>query len=170
MPDSLDPYEIAVNLLTAVTTGYADTGIELPEHRVAVAGSLPAWDGPQLTVTLQRIYIGLPGVEEGARPLPNQQASIVGDFQVQLVRKATATLANAARRTLPTVTQLDLDAQLFMLDAKTLTRALQAARKAGTITGSGRSEYGRVKISATSSSEQQGEYLGMGANVQVLLG
>lgn len=170
MPDSLDPYEIAVNLLTAVTTGYADADLDLPEQRVIVAGSLPAWDGPQLTVTLQRIFIGLPGVEEGARPLPHQQASIVGDFQVQLVRKADATLANAARRTLPTAAQLDLDAQMFMLDARTLTRALQAARKAGTITGFGRSDYGRVKIGATSSSEQQGELLGVGANVQVLLG
>lgn len=172
MPDPLDPYTVATNILTVVAAGFTDPNNPLPTRQVVIAGSLPAWDTDQLTVALQRIPIGLPGSEEAARPLPNVQASVYGEFQVQLVRKANATLANSPRRNLPLATQITSDAQQFMSDAITLSRALLNGRRTGgyTSTGGRPEPLGKVKIGPVLASEQQGEYLGMGATVSVLLG
>lgn len=172
MADPLDPYTVATNILSAIAAGFADAEVTLPTRQVVIAGSLPAWDTDQLTVALQRLPIGLPGTEEPARPLPVMQASVYGEFQVQLVRKAAATLANAPRRTLPSSALITTDAERFFVDMVTLSRSLMAARRQGLITASGgRPEsLGRVKVGPVIAAEQQGEYLGLGALVSVLLG
>jgi hypothetical protein len=80
---------------------------------------------------------------------------------VQLVRKAQGTLANAPRKQFPSVSSLQADAVVYFRDARLLAGALHGWRK----TQVPRSN----KIGPVIAPEQQGEYLGLSAFVDVLL-
>lgn len=155
-----DPHAIAQSLLAGVVAGFADASVTLPKRQVILAGGLPAWDTEQLTISLEVIYPGLPGAERG-QPVPWQQNVFTGRLLVQLVRKATATLANAPRKQMPSAEQLAADGETFMRDARLLAGAIhtwQRSQRPGTVAG------GHVVAP-----QQQGEMLGLSATVDVLL-
>lgn len=160
----VDPYTVAQAILQAVVDGYADAAVALPDRQLVIGGALPAWDAPQVTVALQRIYEGLIGQEQGQAALW-QHGILVAAYQVQVVRKARATLANAPRRSTPATEDITADGEQYMLDARTLSGALAAAKRAGTI----RPGQRKVKTGPVTSLEQQGEYLGLAATVEVQL-
>lgn len=167
MPTTDQPADVATvatAILDSVTAGFADLSIDLPARQTLIAGALPAWDTDQLTVALQRVFAGLPGAEQGAAT-PWQHGTFTAVFEVQLVRKARATLAGAPRKQMPSVTQLAADAAVYMRDVRALAGALHTAKRTGSI----RTGQGKVKVAPVRTLEQQGEYLGIAAEVQVAL-
>lgn len=155
-----DPFAVAESLFDGVVAAFGDVSVKLPDRQVILAGGLPAWDAEQLTVSLQRIYAGMPGAQRGTA-VPWQHGMFTGTYLVQLVRKATATLANAPRRGLPSKEQLAADGQTFMRDARLLAGALHTWKKT--------QRQGTVAIGDVVAPEQQGEMLGLSGVVDVLL-
>jgi hypothetical protein len=161
---AVDPHAVATSLLQAVVDGFAGQSVALPSRQVLIAGVRSAWDGEQVTVALQRVYVGLPGQEQSAAG-PWQQGVFTGEFAVEIVRKATATLANTPRRLLPGADKIGNDAQVFMQDVRILAAALHTAKRTGAL----RSGTGKVRIGPVLALEQQGELYGCGSVVDVVL-
>lgn len=155
-----DPTAIADDLIAAVEADYASAGVTLPTRRIVIAGTSAAWDCEQLTVNLQRLYVGLPGQEAGSA-VPWQRSVMSMQLLVQLVRKAQGTLANAPRGRLPSSSKLEADAAAYFRDARLLAGALHAWQKS--------KPNGSVKAGPVVPTEQQGEYVGLSAFVDVLL-
>ena len=157
-----DPYAIATSILDGVVTCFADANVTLPARQVVLGGGLPAWDTEQLTVSLgpSGITAGMPGVTQG-QPVPWQHGMFTAQFLVQLVRQATATLANSPRKQMPSAAQLAADGQTYMRDARLLAGALHTWHKT--------QRQGTVHVGPVIPPEQQGEMLGLSALVDVLL-
>lgn len=155
-----DPYTIAQSIMAAVVAQFTAASVDLPDRQVIEAGGLPAWDVDQLTISLQRIYAGLPGLEQG-QPVVWQHGVFSAQLLVQLVRKAKGTLANAPRKQMPRVQDLEADAVAYFADARLLAGGLHVWRKG--------QEQRSTKVGPVIAPEQQGEYLGLSALVDVLL-
>lgn len=155
-----DPFTVAQSLLAGVVAGFGGADVALPARQVVTAGGLPAWDTEQVTVSLQRVYAGMVGAEQG-QATPWQHGMFTGTFLVQLVRQAKATLANAPRRKMPSVEDLAADGETFMRDARLLASALHTWKRG--------QQQGTVKVSPIVAPDQQGEMLGLSAFVDVLL-
>lgn len=156
----VEPQAIADSVLAAVVAAYTAASVELPARQLVLGGGLPAWDTEQVTVNLTRVYVGMPGQEQGA-PVAWQRQMFSAQLLVQIVRKARGTLANAPRRSMPAAADLATDATTFFRDARLLAGALHdwtKSRKPGT-----------VKAGPIIAPEQQGEMLGLSAYVEVLL-
>jgi hypothetical protein len=159
-PLPADPTAIAQSLLDVVVATFGTASVELPTRKTLTAGGLPAWDTDQLTVSLQRVYVGLPG-QERAGNVEWRYDVFSMQLMVQLVRKASATLANAGRGRLPTTDKLGADATVYFRDARLLAAAIHTWRRdrpKGTTAGG-------VVVPP----EQQGEYLGLSGFVDVLI-
>lgn len=161
MPDvPIDPKAIADGVLAAVVTAFADVAVTLPGRQYVGAGLLPAWDRDQLTVHLQRVYAGTPGQEQG-QAVPWQHGILSMQLLVQLVRKAQGTLASAPRRSMPSRDSLSSDAVTYFRDAQLLAGALQTWKRSR--------KQGSAKVGPVVAPEQQGEFVGLSAFVDVLL-
>lgn len=161
MPDLPgDPYTVAEAILAAVVSGYSAAGVTLPSKQFVSPGALPAWDGEQVTVSLQRTFQGMPGQEQGT-PRGWQVATLTGLFAVEVVR-AVAGLSDDG--VVPAAGAIGADGQAHMADHRTLYGALQTAVRTESI-----GSKGRVFVGSIESVGPEGGLAGVRGLVQVLL-
>lgn len=121
---------LADSILTAVNTVFAAAGVTLPARQYVHTGAV-AWDCEQVTVSLGRLFTGLPQGET-----PGAETTICGepralDFSIWIIRCVPKVGAPDAR-SWPSPTDLTAAAHVTMNDTITLFYGLRNAYSANT--------------------------------------
>lgn len=118
-------YDTALALLTATVQAYAADGVELPDRRYITPGAQPAYDCPQLTVSVTAVRNGIPGSEQN-RPVANCPPMRYATYRLELVR-GTPTLDD--RGDPPSPDELTASAAVVLRDVDMLDRHVRAAAR-----------------------------------------
>lgn len=125
----------AARLLTLFMEGLVTLGIELPCKQCVAPGSIPAWDGEQLTVNLVRIEQGQPGMPSAGT---EYHPVFAAAFGISLVREVCALHdAASAGSMVPTQDAIQADGVAAFQDAAALIRIATQIRESYTFTSPG---------------------------------
>lgn len=125
-----DPYQLAENLLALVVSGFSDAGVVLPNDELTSSpdygvqyvapGLMVAYDGPQVTTNITRLFHGQPGAEVPSFN-PRMPAPLSCTVQVVILRSAAAQNEDGSP---PSPEDLQADAQSNITDLVTLRQIL----------------------------------------------
>lgn len=129
-----DPFQLAEELLTLVVNGFSAAGIKLPNDttpttdpgspdygvQYVAPGLTVAYDGPQVTVNVTRLYHGQPGAELPTFN-PRMPAPLSCDLQVVILRTTPVQQEDGSP---PLPTDLQANAQANVADLVTLRQVL----------------------------------------------
>lgn len=128
----------AEELLTAFVGQLQTQGVDLPDRRYVAPGQLIPWDDEQLTVNIQRLIQGQPGVSFQGSFQPPAAATFSAQFAVSLCRRIPVIEQEAPfPMEVPTNDTLDVAGMETMTDCAALLIAAQAIHQAHTLTGPG---------------------------------
>lgn len=121
----------AEKLLSLFVQQLKTLGITVPDRVYVTPGSMLAWDGEQLTVTLMGIDQGKPGVAQTQTMHPSTRI-LYASFAVNLMR-AVSTLNDMAPLdgAVPDAATLDAEGQTLVGDAAALILAADAIHASG---------------------------------------
>jgi hypothetical protein len=125
-----DPYQLAEELLALVVSGFLAAEVDLPNDKDAGAvdygtqyvapGLTVAYDGPQVTTNVSRLFHGQPGSEQSTFN-PRMPAPLSCDLQVVILRTTPVQQEDGSP---PDVDTLQANAQQNVLDLVTLRQIL----------------------------------------------
>ena len=114
---------LADQILAAFAAQLTAQGVDLPERQYRQAGSMPVWDGEQLTTGLMGIAQGQPGIGHQQTFAP-EALNLYATFFVLLVRSVQVISTEGfASMEIPTPDQQDADGVTAMTDAQALVIA-----------------------------------------------
>lgn len=167
-PSAFGPvYDLAVLLLGQLVAGYAAATVELPERQYVTPGIVPAYDDPQLTVSVQALRVGVPGAAIGAAVIRNCPTLLYVSFRVELIRCTPALKANAAA---PSPAELLASAGEVLRDLFLVDSIVRGARE--TLAGKGEAADGigvPVAMTGTSPVGPDGGLAGVRVDIDVPL-
>lgn len=116
-----DAYQAAEDLLTFVVQDMTAQGVTLPTVQYVAPGSNIAYDGPQVTTNIVRIFAGNPGSQD---PFEQTFVFFSVELQVVIVRNTPTLEEIGGRVKVPSTTQLKTSAQEMLADVTALTQTL----------------------------------------------
>lgn len=156
-------YDIARAVLQQIVQAYLEAEQDLPERQFVAPGALPAWDCPQLTVTVQALTRGVPGSQD-QRPLSSCPPMRYARLHLELVRSTVVQRSNAV----PAADKLEAAAKEVLRDLNLVEHALADGRAVI----AGRGEAGRglgipVYIGNVTPLGPEGKLVGVQADIDV---
>lgn len=128
----------AESLLEAFATQLVAFGVTPPAEQYVGAGSLVAWDGEHLAVTLVSIDQGQPGAPYSGTFQPGVVTTLAAQFTVEILREVPALAGEGGlAQMVPSQEALDAAGQISMNDAAGLVQAAIAIHDDSTMTPSG---------------------------------
>lgn len=127
--------DLILNLYVAQLTSQ---GVDLPARQYRQAGSMPVWDGEQLTTGLMGIAQGQPGIGHATSFVP-EALNFYATFFVLLIREICVINAEGygADVDIPTALEQDSDGVASMGDAAALVLATSQIMRARTLVEGG---------------------------------
>lgn len=143
-------YDAAALLLSLLASGYSEAGVTLPDRKYVTPGVVPAYDEPQLTVSVLAVRVGIIGTTIGA---PIRECGNVRyvSLRAELVR-CTPTVKESGAA--PSAAELLTSAQEILRDLELVHSLTYASR--GTLAGKGDARDGIGLPVAMSSSTPLG--------------
>jgi hypothetical protein len=128
---------VAQQILTLFQAQLTAQGVTLPERQYRQAGSMPAWDGEQLTTGLMGIAQGQPGMAYPQTFVP-EALHFYATFFVLLIRKVhVVSVEGFGGLEIPTAAQQDEDGVNTVTDAQALVIAFRNIAEARTLVSGG---------------------------------
>lgn len=125
--------ERALDLFSSQLLGQ---GVEIPERRYVQAGSMPVWDGEQMTVGLMGIAQGQPGHGYAGTFIP-EALNLYATLFVLVIRPVASIQDDGtAEMEIPTAQEQDEDGKSLAADAQALVLAASNIHRAS-MTGQG---------------------------------
>lgn len=124
-------YDAAALLLSLIVQGYSESGVELPPRQYVTPGIVPAYDEPQLTVSVLAVRVGVIGTTVGA---PIRECGNVRyvSLRAELIR-CTPTVKESGAA--PGASELLVSAQEVLRDLALVHSIVYSSR--GTLAGGG---------------------------------
>jgi hypothetical protein len=130
-----DPNDLLTTVFQELSRRLPDLGSPVPDRAYISSGNAVAYDMEQLTVNLNRISGGQPGLED-----VNQFVSFAvffAEVQITLLRNAPMARMAGNRPKLPSTDDEQSAAAVQVTDMMALTQALQDMRSDGSLTNQG---------------------------------
>lgn len=129
-------YDAAALLLSLIGTGYGESGVALPQRQYVTPGVVPAYDDPQLTVSVLAVRVGVIGTTIGA---PIRECGNVRyvSLRAELIRCTPAVEGDGAA---PTAAALLDSAKEVLRDLELLHSIVYSSR--GALAGKGDAHLG----------------------------
>lgn len=159
-------YDAAVLLLWLIATGYGESAVELPERQYVTPGIVPAYDEPQLTVSVQAIRVGIPG-QQIAAPIVNCPPVRYITLRAELIRCTPTVTGQGAP---PKAAELLASAGEVLRDLELVDRIVRESRT--TLAGKGDPTHGvgiPVAMTGTSPVGPDGGLAGVRVDIDVPL-
>lgn len=136
MSDHGPVYDAAALLLSLLVTGYSESAVELPDRQYVTPGIVPAYDDPQLTVSVLAVRVGVIGSTIGA---PIRECGNVRyvSLRAELIR-CTPTVKESGAA--PTAAELLTSAQEILRDLELVHSIVYGSRT--TLAGKGDAHLG----------------------------
>lgn len=111
--------------------------VQLPERQYVQPGSMPVWDGEQLTAGLMGLAQGQPGIAHATTFVP-EAISFYATFFVLLIREIhVISTEGFTAMEIPTAEQLDADGQMLIGDGGQLVLAASQIHQARVLVANG---------------------------------
>lgn len=128
---------LAEQFLTLFSAQLTAQGVEVPDRQYRQAGSIPVWDGEQLTTGLMGIAQGQPG-QAYPQTFAPQALNLYATFFVLLIREISVISTEGfTPGEVPTAEDSDADGVNVIGDGQALVIAASAIHTAHTMTGPG---------------------------------